>query len=132
MRAKAFVDTNVVLYLLSSDTQKADCAEALLPSCQTGVQVLNEIINVTRRKFGMPWLEVNKFLALIRSLCPPEPMTVETHDRARIISERYGLSIFDALIVAAAFLAGSDTLYSEDMQNGLLIDRKLRICNPFL
>jgi predicted nucleic acid-binding protein len=36
------------------------------------------------------------------------------------------------MIVAAALLGGCETLYSEDMQDGLLIDRQLRICNPFI
>ncbi|MDR2924424.1 MAG: PIN domain-containing protein [Azoarcus sp.] len=131
MGVKAFADTNVVLYLLSDDARKAECVEALLPSCLIGVQVLNEIANVARRKFGMSWTETNRFLYLVRTLCPPCPLTIETHERARIVAERYGLSFFDALIVAAALLGRCDTLYSEDMQHGLLIDRQLRICNPF-
>jgi predicted nucleic acid-binding protein len=39
--------------------------------------------------------------------------------------------VYDAMIVAAAILGGCETLYSEDMQDGLLIDNQLRICNPF-
>jgi predicted nucleic acid-binding protein len=80
----------------------------------------------------MPWLEINHFVGSIRALCPAEPITIETHDRAHTIAERYGLNIFDALIVAAALLAKCNTLYSEDMQHNLEIDRQLHICNPFL
>jgi len=40
-----------------------------------------------------------------------------------IAAERYGLSVYDAMIVAAALLGGCKTLYSEDMQDGFLIDR---------
>jgi predicted nucleic acid-binding protein len=95
------------------------------------VQVLNEIANVALRKLGMPWREINEVLALIQSICPAEPLTIETHDQGRFISERYGLSVYDAMIVAAALLAGCETLYSEDMQDGLFVERQLRICNPF-
>ena len=95
------------------------------------VQVLNEITNVARRKLAMSWVEINEVLALIRSICPTEPLTIETHDRGRLVAERYGLSVYDAMIVAAALLAGCKTLYSEDMQDGLLIDHQLHICNPF-
>jgi predicted nucleic acid-binding protein len=68
---------------------------------------------------------------LIQSICPAEPLTIETHDQGRFISERYGLSVYDAMIVAAALLAGCETLYSEGMQDGLFVERQLRICNPF-
>ena len=95
------------------------------------MQVLNEITNVTLKKLGMQWPEINQFLALLRSLCAVEPLTVETHDRGRAIAERYGLSVYDSMIVAAALLAGSTILYSEDMQDGLLVDKQLRIANPF-
>jgi predicted nucleic acid-binding protein len=75
----------------------------------------------------------DEFLAvldLIRSVCPVTPLTSETHDRGRAVSERYGLSVYDAMIVAAALLAGCDVLYSEDMRDELLIDEQLRIRNP--
>jgi predicted nucleic acid-binding protein len=129
---KVFIDTNILLYLLSADHDKADRAELIV---QAGglisVQVLNEMANIALRKLAMPWREINEVLSLIRSLCPTVPLTIETHDRGRLVAERYGLSVYDAMIVAAALLGGCETLYSEDMQNGLLIDQQLRICNPF-
>lgn len=129
---RAFIDTNVLLYLLSEDSDKADRAEKIL---KTGgiisVQVLNELANVTRRKLAMPWAEINELLSLIRSLCSIEPLTIETHDRGVMIAERYKLSVYDAMIIAAGLLGECEVLYSEDMQNGLFTDNKLRICNPF-
>ena len=130
--AKAFIDSNVILYLLSNDTKKADAAEAVLRAGgMISVQVLNEIANVALRKIGMSWSETNQFLASIRSLCAVESLTVETHDRGRDVAERCGLSVYDAMIVAAALLAGCTVLYSEDMQDGLVVDKQLRIANPF-
>jgi predicted nucleic acid-binding protein len=129
---KAFIDTNILLYLLSSDTEKADRAENILSAGGViSVQVLNEMANVALRKLAMSWTEINEVLMLIRAVCPAEPLTVETHDRGRLVAERYELSVYDSMIVAAALLAGCETLYSEDMQDGLQIDKKLRICNPF-
>jgi predicted nucleic acid-binding protein len=58
------------------------------------------------------------------------PVTVETHERAMHVAERYGYSIFDSLIIAAALHAGARTLYSEDMQDGQVIEG-LTIRNPF-
>ena len=55
---KVFIDTNILLYLLSVDNDKADRAEMIL---RTGglisVQVLNEMANVARRKLAMSWME---------------------------------------------------------------------------
>ena len=130
--SKTFIDTNVLLYLLSPDAAKADQAEAILRAGGLiSVQVLDEMANVARRKLAMTWADIDEVLLLIRSLCPAEPLTIETHDGGRLIAERYGLSVYDSMIVAAALLAGCETLYSEDMQDGLLIDRRLRIRNPF-
>ena len=130
--AETFFDTNVVLYLLSADTAKADRAEELLASGGIiSVQVLNEFSAVASRKLRMSWPEIREVLAQVRAVCNVEPMSVDTHDRAAQLAERYGLSIYDALIVAAALLAGCSTLYSKDMQNGQVIERQLTIRNPF-
>jgi predicted nucleic acid-binding protein len=76
-----FFDTNVLLYLLSEDAEKADRAEALVrQGGGINVQVLNEALNVMRRKLGMSWREAREFLALVRSLLDLVPITVETHE----------------------------------------------------
>ena len=130
--AKVFLDSNVALYLLSSDAAKADRAEGLLAEGGViSVQVLNEVANVTRRKLTMSWSETNDVLDAIRAVCTTEPLTVETHDTGRRISERYGLSVYDSMIAATALLAECEVLYSEDMHDGLVIDARLRIVNPF-
>ena len=127
-----FFDTNVLLYLLSADAAKADRAEELLAGGgMVSVQVLNEFASVASRKLRMPWTEIREVLAQVRAVCVVEPMNLETHDAALRVAERYGLSIYDALIVAAALQAGCKTLQSEDMQDGQVIDRKLTIRNPF-
>jgi len=127
-----FFDTNVLLYLLSGDTAKADRAEELVALGGTiSVQVLNEFVAVAARKLRMPITEIREVLAPIRAVCAVVPITLETHDAALTISERYGLSIYDSLIVSAALLAGCRTLHSEDMQHGQVIKRQLTIRNPF-
>jgi predicted nucleic acid-binding protein len=72
-----------------------------------------------------------RLLTQVRAVCPVEAMSVDTHERAMQVAERYGFSIYDALIISAALLAGCSTLYSEDMQHGQVIERQLTIRNPF-
>lgn len=132
MSDSPFFDSNVLLYLASADADKADCAEALLASGGTiSVQVLNEISNVAMRKHGMSWSQVGILLEPVRALCRIEPLTEATYDRGRSLAVRYKLSVYDAMIVASALLAETDTLYSEDMHDGLLVEDRLRIRNPF-
>ena len=133
MGAEAFIDSNVALYLLSADVARADRAEQVLEcGAVISVQVLNEVANVARRKVRLKWPAIDELLTALRAVCKVEPLTLATHEAGRRIAERYGLSIWDAMIVASALLAGCSTLYSEDMQHGLLVERKLRIRNPFV
>jgi predicted nucleic acid-binding protein len=129
---KPFFDTNVILYAFSEDETRGQVAETLLAAGGTvSVQVLNEFVAVARRKLDKSWEEIHRAVDLVRVFCPqPVPLTVETHERAMHIAERYGYSIFDSLIIAAALSAGAKTLYSEDMRDGQAIDG-LTIRNPF-
>jgi hypothetical protein len=51
--------------------------------------------------------------------------------RMRCGSPNAMYAMFDALIVASALRANCGVLWSEDMQDGIVIDRRLRIANPF-
>jgi predicted nucleic acid-binding protein len=127
-----FFDSNVLLYVASGDPAKADRAEKLIgEGGMISVQVLNEITNVARRKMGMSWTETRAFLSLVRSLLPVQSLTIDVHETGLALAERYGLSIYDAMIAASALHADCDTLWSEDMQDGLALDHQIRIVNPF-
>jgi len=131
--ADSFLDTNVLLYLLSEDAEKADRVEELLLRPNViSVQVLNEFAVVATRKLALSFEEVREVLETIRAACGVEPLTVETHDRGLEVAERLRLSIYDAMIVASALKAGCRTLYTEDLQHHQLISRQLRVVNPFV
>jgi predicted nucleic acid-binding protein len=128
----SFLDSNIVLYLASEDLLKADRAQELVAEGGTiSVQVLNEIANISRRKMGLSWTETRNFLLMIRGLLKVEPITIEIHDVGISLAERYQLSVYDSMIVSAALSAECDTLLSEDLQDGLLMNGRLRVLNPF-
>jgi predicted nucleic acid-binding protein len=130
--AEQFFDSNILLYLLSGDAAKADKAEEVISQGgHISVQVLNEFASIATRKLKLTHAEVREVLAPVRAICKVNPLSEETHDLGLQISERYQLSIYDAMIAASALAAGCKTLLSEDMQDGQIIDRKLRIQNPF-
>jgi predicted nucleic acid-binding protein len=128
----SFLDSNVILYLAAEEQAKADCAEELVTQGGTiSIQVLNEVANVLRRKMSMSWPETRTFLSTIRELLNVESVTIATHETGIDLAEQYGLSVYDGMIAAAALSANCDTLFSEDLQDGLLIRGRLRIINPF-
>lgn len=129
---RPFIDTNVLVYLASGDRAKADRAEEILKEGGTiSVQVLNEFANVARRKLGMTWSETHVFLSTFREVLTVVPMTEEIHVAGLALAERHRLSVYDGMIVAAALDAGCDVVLSEDMQDGLIVDGRLVIRNPF-
>ncbi len=129
---ESFFDTSVLLYLLSSEPDKADRAEELLEqSGAISVQVLNEFTAVAIRKLGLSFAEVREVLGTVRSVCETLALTVEHHDKATEIAERYGFSFYDSVIIASALLAGCKVLYSEDLQHRQVIDKRLTVINPF-
>jgi predicted nucleic acid-binding protein len=133
MSGSAFFDTNVFVYAIVQDDPRSEKAEELIAEGgMVSVQVLNEFVDVVRRKARMPWNEVRFAIENIKALCPnPLPITTDTHREAVAIAERSGYRIYDALIVAAALEARCTILYSEDMQDGQVIDKSLTIRNPF-
>jgi len=133
MSARVFLDTNVFVYAVAQDDPRSQSAEELISAGGTvSVQILNEFAAVVRKKTKMPWREVHLALESVKVLCPnPLPITIDTHKQALAIAEKYGYRIYDALIVASALEARCAILYSEDMQDGQVINGKLTVLNPF-
>jgi len=128
-----FFDTSVLLYLLSEDLDKADRVEHLLAERGSiSVQVLNEFAAVALRKLRISLRDVREILDTVRAVCRVEAVTVATHDRGLAIHERYGFSLYDSILVSSALIVGAKVLYSEDLQDGQVIDGQLRVINPFL
>ena len=127
-----FFDSNIVIYSASSDPFKAQTAARLLGEGGViSVQVLNEVANVARRKMGYDWDRTLSFLKTIRSLVDTVNIQLVDHDVAMLIAQRHKLAIYDSMIIAVALRVGCDTLFSEDMHGGLVIDNRLTIVNPF-
>lgn len=128
----SFFDTNVLVYIASEDSAKADRAERIIAGGGAiSVQVLNELANIARRKMRMSWRDIHTFLSTLRGLLTVHPVTIETHETGLTLAERYNLSTYDAMIAASALHAKCDTLWSEDMQHGLMLGENIRVLNPF-
>ena len=128
---RRFFDANIVLYLLSAETVKADKAEALLAEGGTiSVQVLNEAASVMRRKLDMDWDDILDVLDGVKQVLDVQSLTREVHARGLVIARETGFGVYDSLIVAAAAEAGAGVLYTEDMQAGRTV-HGVKLVNPF-
>jgi predicted nucleic acid-binding protein len=132
MSGRAFLDTNVLIYAFADNSAKLGVAERLVNrGGAVSIQILNELANALHRKFGFGWLQIREIIDSILVTCPnPLPISWETHRTGLRICERYGYSVYDGLIIAAALGARCRVLYSEDLQHGQIIDG-VRIENPF-
>jgi predicted nucleic acid-binding protein len=127
----SFFNTNVLVYLASEPAKAGRVRELLDVGGVISVQVLNEIANVIRRKLRFSWPETVDFLSLVRAFLSVIPITLDIHETGVRLAQRYTLSVYDGMIVAAALASRCDTLWSEDMHDGLVVDDRLTIVNPF-
>ncbi|MBF2006532.1 MAG: PIN domain-containing protein [Chlorogloeopsis fritschii C42_A2020_084] len=96
------------------------------------MQVINEICANLIRKAGFDNSQIQKLIEEFAEGCEILPVSLETLQYAVKLRDRYLLSFWDSLIVASAVLGEASILYSEDMQDGLIIQNNLQIVNPFL
>lgn len=134
MPDKVFIDTNVLIYAYSEDEpdkrQRAiDCVRS--GEAWISTQVLNETINVLKRKFSLSYSQIRDAVQELSEEFPIVLVSVNTIEMALNLAERYQYSYFDSLILASALEAGCQILYSEDLQDGQRIENQLMIVNPF-
>jgi predicted nucleic acid-binding protein len=129
-----FIDSNVLIYSLKLDDPRRTIAlQTLERRPTTSVQALNEFASVARRKLRMAPEEVRDASAAVQEwLGEIHPILIVDHNRAHQIAVRYRLQWWDALIVATALRTGADTLITEDLQHGQVIEDRLTVVNPFL
>ena len=133
-----FVDTNVLVYTrdlsVPPKQQRAyEWMSALWASRlgRTSVQVLNEYYVTVTRKL-VPGLAAADARADVDDLRAwlPVPISASLFDHAFATEDRFGLSYWDSLIVAAAHAADCDHLLTEDLQDGQRLDN-VTVVNPF-
>jgi predicted nucleic acid-binding protein len=148
MNARAFFDTNTLVYILQGrdsshgmaltrdeieTNRKGDITLRLLQSSLVvvGVQVFNELCNVAVRQ-KINWLTTKGMLASLQALSVDVvPVTLDVHRRGISLHEKYKFQFYDALMLAAALEAGCATFYSEDLRHHRVIEKVMQITNPF-
>jgi predicted nucleic acid-binding protein len=135
MQDKAFLDSNILIYLHSEDDyNKRNIAQNILDGngCITSLQAMNEISNVWFRKLMWSAEKIEDHLDNIEQVCD-EVIAVSraTINNALSLKERYGFSYYDSLMLSSALESECNIIYSEDMSNGQIVEKTLKIINPF-
>ncbi|MFA7570639.1 MAG: PIN domain-containing protein [Sulfurimonadaceae bacterium] len=135
MQDNIFLDSNIILYCYSNDeTDKQAIARNIFEQYSNpciSKQVINEVSNILFRKFKLDCESIENAILQISNLVEILDFNLTTQIKAIRLKKSYNLQYFDALIVATALENNCNTLYSEDMQNGLVVEGKLTIINPF-
>jgi predicted nucleic acid-binding protein len=140
MNGRFFLDTNIFAYTF--DTKAAGKAkkssQLIRRAADTGegiisYQVVQEFFNIALRRFAEPMnvAEAEQYLITVLRPLLAIHSSPAIYFRTLRISEKYRMSLYDSLIVAAALEGQCDRIYSEDFQHGMKIE-DLRIENPFI
>jgi predicted nucleic acid-binding protein len=135
MSGKAFLDNNILVYLHSGDEAEKQAASLELigsHACYTSVQALNEFSNVCLKKLKKSREEIEESFSKIAASCIVSKVTINTLRRALRLHERYGYSLYDCLMLASALEIGCETIFTEDLSAGQIIESVLTVVNPFL
>jgi len=136
MKDRFFIDTNILVYsLLKNDSQKHSQTVHLMESLKgnfifISTQVLNELY-VSLQKHDIDEPEIENKIRKIIGIYNISIINISTIKLCWKVRKKYSYSYWDSLITAAALESNCTILYTEDMQDGQVIDDKLRIVNPF-
>jgi len=132
-QVKVAVDTNVLIYLYdqSSISKRTTAEKIVAESPFISTQVISEFLNTSRRLLPIPKIEIMRKCYALASNCQISQVNHKTLDIAIGLLEKYDFQLFDSIIVASALQEGCSVLYTEDMQNNLLVEESLRLVNPF-
>jgi predicted nucleic acid-binding protein len=134
MPDKVFIDTNILVYYIGDDeTKKLKTKDVMVsyPDSVISSQVISEFASVCLSKNLLPEDEVQTLIEGFMDSFEFSPVIESTIKRALQIRKTYKYSFWDCLIVASAMENNCTILFSEDMQDGQMIEGSLKIVNLF-
>ena len=94
-------------------------------------QVLSEYMNVLKRQFKLSKEDIMAICIANFDGLPFHSVRFETIKLAKTLIGKYDFQLFDSVVVASALESNCCILYSEDMHDGLMVEKRLKIVNPF-
>ena len=137
MPGKIFIDSNIFIYarVEQPGSHNHELAKKFLKALEgeiiISIQVLNEFYNVLSR-YKIDDLVIQENIKDMLKDVNLETITLDTIKTCWEIKTKYKYSYYDSLIIASALENDCSVLYTEDMHHEQLIEKKLKIINPFL
>ncbi len=135
-KPEVFIDTNLWLYAFieSDDSTKTGIARTLIKDTNPVIstQVINEVCVNLIRKANFNEEQITQLIESFYQKYPVVELNKSILLDASRLRQRYSLSFWDSLVIASALYTNVSTLYSEDLQHGIVIEKGLRIINPFV
>ena len=135
-KPEVFIDINLWLYAFieSDDSTKTGIARTLIKDTNPVIstQVINEVCVNLIRKANFNEEQITQLIESFYQKYPVVELNKSILLEASQLRQRYSLSFWDSLVIASALYTNVSTLYSEDLQHGIVIEKGLRIINPFV
>jgi predicted nucleic acid-binding protein len=130
---KVFIDSNIIVYLVDNRSKEktTKAQDFLSPDFFISTQVIAENVNVCLKKLHLNKETTFDFARRILNRFRILQITEATLLKSFEISIKYQLSSWDSIIIATAILNNCSIIYSEDMQDGLIVENSVTIINPF-
>jgi len=135
MPDKVFIDTNILIYAYSTtELNKRNITFTILESYSIviSVQVINEFIWIMNRKFNINYDKLEVLVDRFWEKFEVSLINKFSIEKALKIAQDYKYSYWDSLIIASALENECSILFTEDMQDGQVIEGRLRIKNPYV
>jgi len=133
--ASCFLDSNAWLYAFveAQDQRKSDIAKRLIQDnvAIISAQVINEVCVNLIKKANFDEASIRRLIASFYLEHYVVESSKEVLLKASELRSGHRFSFWDSIIVSSALTAGATILYSEDMDDGLIVDDRLTILNPF-
>ena len=134
IKDNTFLDSNVIIYYFGKNSPKLDISKEIIYSqseLTISTQVVNEFISVCFKKLKLDRDEIIDKLEDIKSRFSIKYIDENAIAKAMQLKKSYNYSYYDSLILASALENECEIIYSEDFQHSQLIEKKLKIVNPF-
>ncbi|WP_252970882.1 PIN domain-containing protein [Aliarcobacter cryaerophilus] len=126
MKDKIFIDTNILLYAYSTEKNKQEIAQNIINTNNNiyiSKQVINETINILIKKFKLNIKDIINVVKELEKEFIILDFDIQIQLNALKLKQNYNLQFYDALIVSTALKNSCTILYSEDMQDKLVIEK---------
>ena len=133
--ATYFIDTNIWLYsfIQGQDAEKNEISRAIIKECEIVIstQFVNEMCVNLKKKVGFSEIEIQNLIASLYRKYTVFELSQDILLLASKIRINHSFSFWDSIVAASALDCDAEYLISEDMQDGFLLENRLKIMNPF-